>query len=395
MNKRLLAVFLVVALALSFGCASARKKLEKRYAEGLKAFNRGDIESAGLSILWEQDLSGSTTSEESKGKTGWSLRRALPWAAKEDKVQIEIVAAYLYEKTLLMITADNVVWAFDRQSGAPQWVTQIPQLVIFAPAYFDTKFYCVSRTQLFVIDNHGAVTVGANFPFSVSKPLYVMDDYIYAVGSDGMLHKVDKVKLDEIWTAAVRTESVITDTPILLEGMLIFGTMGGQVLAVDRVSGGRRLDMKGFGPIAGSIVTDGQAFYFGSADYHLYCYSTLGTPVWRIVTEGVMALPPVLAGDTIYAELVQDGLIAVSRKTGDIMWRNGGAKEFVSFDAAKVLSISVIDRISELWVLEAATGKRLSRIDVTEFPYSPRNTAGDGLVYLVSRKGRIVCLALK
>jgi len=374
MNRRLLAVSMAVTFFALAGCVSARARLQERYSQGLRPLTPVGLEQAGLTRLWEKDIS-----EVTEGK----------------KVKIQIKDAYLYDTALLVITADNFVYSFDRQTGEPLWLAQLPQALKAEPAYFNTKFYCVCGTGLFIIDSHGAVAAGGTWHFSVSKPLLVTDDYIYAVGSDGRLHKVDKLRLNDIWKSPANTESVIADTPILLEGMFFFGTEQGEVFALDRVTGGRRVELRGLGPIAGRIVTDGQYLYFGSADYHLHCCTTVGGPVWKKPTEGVMILPPVLAGDTLYAEFLRDGLLAVAKKDGGFLWRNADAKAFVASDAARVFAIAGTDEARELWILDAATGQATAQVDVKEFALAPRNLTGDGLVFLVGKSGRIVCLRAK
>jgi outer membrane protein assembly factor BamB len=424
------------------------------------------------------------------------------------------------------------VTAFDRESGAILWLTQLAEPLKFAPTLFDGIYYAVCGQQLVTIDAKGQVTSRRRFTCSVLRPLVVIENYIYAAGSDGALHKVDRDTLTDVWTSAAQTYSVITDTPILVETMLVFGTEDGHVLGIDRVVGGRRLDVSGVGPVAGSIVSDGQMLYFGTANYYLYCYSRLGDLVWRAAAEGIMQEPPVMAGERLYAAVVSGGLIALERKDGSITWRNNGVQEYVSTNGSQVFATSsprdmlavdtgageiqtIIDTQSlvramkemkrmgrqrlvffvgkdgliswdtaggeelaygrdervagvpgekqevisfesnlgpvqipvnkafagkvanlakdqlifavgkdgsilvlwketetqenasrrprvfstsgqrELWVLDAANGRIQARVDASKYDIAPRNLAGDGLVFLASRDGRIICLRAK
>lgn len=374
MSKRHLALLIVLLFMAASGCASGRVTLEQRYEQGLKPFTPQGIGEAGLAVAWQQDL----------------LSDPLKKGRKDTKAVITDI--YLYEKSLLAVASDNLVWSFERQTGSLEWIAKLPQPLKFAPSYSDGRYYCVSGAQLYIIDSRGVVSLGSEFAFSVSKPPLVLDDYLYAPASDGNLHKVDRNRLAEIWAAPARTGSVISGTPIMLESMLVFGTADGQVLAIDRVIGGRRVDLKGLGMIAGEIVTDGQSLYFGSSDFHVCAYSSVGAFIWKAVVPGMMGKPPVLAGDVLYAELVGGGVLSLNKKDGAKLWINQDVASFASWDPSRVFVTAGTKNVRELWVLDAATGKPVSQVATGGLNLMVRNMAGDGLIFLAGADGRVVCL---
>lgn len=374
MAKRLLLCVLAATLALGCIFATSKRKLEKRYAEGLVRFDQSDLEKAGLGILWEQSLGG-----------GVDGRR-------DRKNKVDVVGAYLYEDTILITTEQKVIYALDRKERRLEWVTIVPEPVRIAPTFFDRRYYAAGGRELIVVDSKGTTTVVGEFPTSIAVPVLVTDDYIYAVGADGTVHKLDKTRLLEVWPAPARTEGVILGTPVEVADLLVFGVSTGELIGVDKLGGGRRLDVMGLGQIMGGPVTDGKFIYFGSADFYAYCYTTLETEVWRQLVEGKVMTTPVLSGETLLVETLRAGLVALDKKDGHELWRNGGIGKFAATDGKVLFGVGA-DK--ELIFADATQNKTFSRVDISGFDIVPRNTFGDGLVYLVSKDGRVACLKAK
>jgi|GEM_PF-2996621 len=383
MSKRVLGLAAVMFLALPLGCATEKSALKKLYDGGLAPLTPMGLEQAGLVQVWEKNLR--------EGLKNWEHKP-------------EITAVWPYDETVLVATKDNMIYCFDRKSGAFKWLTVLGSQILQRPTFFDGSYYAASTTRLVTIDDRGYETVGKQFRFGVSKPLYVTDDYLFAVGSDGALHKIDRTELTEVWPAPARTSSVILGTPVLLEGMLIFGTSGGELIGVDRVVGGRRLEVSGLGAVPG-VITDGESLYFGTSNYYVYCYTTLGSRMWGTIVEGQVSKPLVLAGDRLYADVMGIGVTALAKKDGALIWRKVGAEKFLTTDGARVFAVASSPQTStgdprgesvrELWVLDAADGALLSRLDIHEFDFSPPSTSNDGFVVVATKEGRVVCLKAK
>lgn len=67
-------------------------------------------------------------------------------------------------------------------------------------------------------------------------------------------------------------------------------------------------------------------------------------------------------------------------------------QSFVSWSPTDVYRIAPGGR---LWDIEPSTGRVKGRVDISRFFDAPRNTSGDGLVYLISEDGLISCITAK
>ena len=387
-SRSLLLLVLALALLLPAGCKSEQAILQERYGPSLLEMSRAGLDGAGLTEIWSQDLAQGPKGKREKVTVTRVYLYPLPLQTGQADNAASVARP---QGAVLVTTATNALYCFDWNTGQIQWVTVTPEPLKVAPVLVDNAYYAVIGRQLLTVSAKGEITVGGHLPTSVVRPLLVLGEYIFAVGSDGAVYKVDKTNLAQVWASPARTDSVIMNAPELLAGMLVFGTVGGELIGVDRVIGGRRLDVRGFGAIPG-VATDGRMVYFGSADYHEYCYSSFGSEVWNTVVEGQVARAPVLANDVVYQDVMGRGLVALDIKSGAILWKNPEAEGFLSTDGECVIATGVL---GQLLVIDAADGATKSRFDATQYCIAPVNPVGDGAVVLASRDGRVVCLKAK
>ena len=132
MNKRLLVLVVLAALALPSGCASAQGKIKTEYAVAANPITPFGLEQAGLAAVWQYDLAEGQGPVVGKWWHVWEWRwvevpsgRTVSGPYYETRSgemrkrgEMGITGIYLYDKTVLVATSDNVVTAFERESGA-------------------------------------------------------------------------------------------------------------------------------------------------------------------------------------------------------------------------------------------------------------------------------------
>ncbi|MCD6405370.1 MAG: PQQ-binding-like beta-propeller repeat protein [Planctomycetes bacterium] len=366
MKARLLLVALVGALVLPTGCASAKSKLEGRYEQGLRPFTHSGLEDAGIAVAWEQTLS-----------------------SKQDKIKVEVSAAYLYKDIILVADTDNTLYAFDRQTGQKAWIALLPRPLKFEPTLFGGTLYCVCGKRLVTIDENGHMEMGPEFGVSLSAPPLMTEDAVYVAGSEGEFHRLDREKLSDMWITPARYSGVVLRRPVLLGSYVLVGNTAGDILGFDVITGGRAVELETRGPVSGGVSTDEDSIYAGSADFHVYALTGHNTLKWKTIVPGQVIRPPVIYGYLLYVDALGGGVLALDKKEGNIVWKNSGAVRFLAADKENVYAEGPH---KELWVLDAGTGKTGERLEIGAFTFLLESTFNDGLVYLVSEDGRITCL---
>lgn len=369
MVKHLLLLVLVVSVATSAGCVTAQERLAARYEEGLKPFTPLGIEQSALESVWENNLSGDT---------------------KESRVEVR--AVYLYDDTILVESVDLALFALDRRTGAGLWIAPLTHPLRVKPTLHDRRYYSVMGGHLATIDSKGMMTKGLRFPVSLSAPLMVTDQYFYAAGARGGVRKLDKNQIRDVWPTSVKTGGVILEQPTMMEDVVLFATTSGEVIGVDYITGGRRIDIRDRGSVFGGVVTDGTNFYFAASDYYAYGYTLLGSLKWHTIVGGRAEGTPLLNGNFLYVDTLTAGTAALATIDGTLLWQNASTKKVLATNGTEVLAVA---GNKELWVLDAMTGEMKDRLDIHEFKFMPVNTSGDGLVYMVSVDGKVNCLKVK
>jgi outer membrane protein assembly factor BamB len=316
-------------------------------------------------VLWEQNLT-----------------------IKEVGLKANVTDVYLYEKALLVACRDLALYGFDRRTGDRLWVVLLPAPFNFAPTLFDGDFFGICGANLVRIDKNGELTIGDKVQVSVSAPFVMTAEYLYAAGSDGGIYKLDRQRLLPIWPAPARTGGAILSRLGTLGAYVVFGNNAGEIVGIDNVTGGRHINYQARGSISG-VSTDADCIYAGSIDFYVYCVTLNNALKWKTIVQGQVTNPPVVSADRLYLDPIGAGVVALAKEDGNELWRNRDAQVFLADGRGWVFATGG-DR--DLLTIEAAKGVTIERLDISLFPFLPVNEFNDGLVYLVSPQGRIVCV---
>ncbi|MBC7819140.1 MAG: PQQ-binding-like beta-propeller repeat protein [Planctomycetaceae bacterium] len=206
----------------------------------------------------------------------------------------------------------------------------------------------------------------------------------------------EKVKL-KTFTSGFQSSPTITATAIYL------GDEDGMFHAIDRATGKPRWTFKTDGEIFSSAAVVGGKVLFGSYDSHLYCLNEQdGTLAWKFATQGkvhcapavidglvliagcdehlraidiatgtqkgdfplgsYLIASPAVVGDLTFVGTYGNEVLAVNRKTGDVLWRySPGKGEFPFHSSAAVTEKLVVlgGRDKLVHGIDRATGKPL------------------------------------
>ncbi len=212
----------------------------------------------------------------------------------------------------------------------------------------------------------------------------------------------------------VCTGGKVRSTPVVADGVVLFGSGDGKLYALDAATGGIRWTASLGGPVTSSPAVSGDTVLVVADDGRLQALDlATGAAKWAtaagprvpyVQNEGdprswdFYASSPVVAGDmAVYGG--RDGAVhAVDIASGSELWSftTGGAVRATPAVAGGVVFAGGMDGI--LYALDAATGKERWRFDTSGNTYFPRGEVqsspaiADGTVVFGARDGFLYAL---
>jgi outer membrane protein assembly factor BamB len=221
----------------------------------------------------------------------------------------------------------------------------------------------------------------------VSSPVY-QDGVLYFGSDDGNVYAVSAGDGRQVWKH--RTGGPVPSTPALAGGSLYVVSYDGKLYALDARTGAarwkfttegeRRFEAKGLHGLlprtqtiadpfdvflSSPIVVDG-VVYFGSGDGHVYAVDAgSGELRWRFRTGDVVHASPVYAAGTVFIGSWDASFYALDAKSGALKWRfHAGEDPLIHNQVGFQSSPAIVDgvvytgcRDANLYALDAATGK--------------------------------------
>lgn len=239
------------------------------------------------------------------------------------------------------------------------------------------------------------------------------DGRLYVVSYDGRLHALDAATGVPLWKFATEGErrfearglhgaqprqqtladpyDVFLSSPVVADGLVVFGSGDHHVYALDAVSGALRWKVRTGNVVHASPAVSDGVVYIGSWDGRLYALDlATGTQRWSVQTgldplmhnqQGFQSSPAVADG-VVYVGCRDAHLYAFDAKTGTERWRfSTGASWVVGSPAVTQGRVIVgTSDSSLLHVLDAATGQPIAQQDAKAYVFSSATVAGDTFV---------------
>jgi outer membrane protein assembly factor BamB len=214
--------------------------------------------------------------------------------------------------------------------------------------------------------------------------------------------------------------AAVRSSPVIADGVVYFGTSGGEFFALDSETGSVAWSVRAGAPISGAaLVTEARVVFVDRGNRIHAVDRATGEAAWRV--DGDYDLPltwgwegwdyllssPVLAGSLVIVGLGDGYVYAVNLENGRVQWRfkSGGrirsaaaihdGVAYVSSGDGVVYGVSVVDG-SEVWRFET-NGKNLSAsdwgFDRTQIYSSP--TIVDGALFFGSRDATVYAIDLE
>ena len=266
---------------------------------------------------------------------------------------------------VLYIGSTFGIHALDITSGTELWKFPTNGFVNSVPAvsndivYFgadDRKFYALNArdgTLLWVNDK-------AMDGYTASAA--VANNIVYAMPKDGSINAFDPGNGKIIWSKLIG--KVSESSPAIGEGIIAFGNNGGNIVALDALTGKEKwhyetqlIEIKSSPVIADGIIiagsNDGSVYaittdrgtlkwkfstnnnvesspsvkngivYFGSTDSNFFALDVLtGKVIWKFPNSGSVLSGPAISNDVVYFGTRNNFIYAIDANSGKMLWKN-------------------------------------------------------------------------
>ncbi len=145
------------------------------------------------------------------------------------------------------------------------------------------------------------------------------DESIYFGTEEGMLFCVD-FRGQVRWR--FRTKKAITGSPLMVDGVVYFGSVDSTFYALDAQTGWVLWRFRlGRGTISSPCIAENLVF-IGSADNNIYALDARSSKeVWRFATENQVSSSPVIYQDSLYCGSADGNLYCLDYRTGRLRWQ--------------------------------------------------------------------------
>jgi len=307
-------------------------------------------------------------------------------------------APAIVDGVVYVASMDKHLYAVDLAKGTERWKTQLGPMKA-SPAVragriyvgdVEGKFYCLEAATgklIWTFETGGEIIAGANFykdriligshdstlycleadgkkawELKIDGPVNgaaaVVGDRTFVAGCDAVLHVVDTNTGKSLGTVDLGGEAAATAA--VVDDRIYVGTMANQVVAIDwkKLKKAWTFEAsKRQQPFYGSAAVTEQLVIAGSRDKKVYAIDrATGKERWNFVTEGSVDASPVVVGNRIYVGCISDS--------------------------------------GEFYVLDAATGKQIQKLDLYS-GVSGSVAVGPDCLLVGTEKGMLYCLGKK
>lgn len=258
------------------------------------------------------------------------------WVVRGDWSLIEFPPV-LAAGRLFVGTNHGLVLAVDAADGRVVWRRQFRGCVAASPAVDSRAVYvgfmdappCTgTRPSLLVALDPGSGTTLWRFRAGViESPPLVVGGLVYFGSWDGRIYAVDARTGRRRWSFA--THGRVKGGPAYAAGTIYAGSYDGTLYAVDARTGRLRWSAGGGGLgglYATPSVSDGRVLV-GSTDGSVYAFGAAdGRLLWQVRTGSYVYSPAAIQGQTAYVGSYDHRLYALDIRTGAVRWTfDGGA----------------------------------------------------------------------
>ncbi len=293
---------------------------------------------------------------------------------------------------VLYVGSNFGIHALDASTGRELWRTHTNGFVKSAPAVADGVLYVgADDSRFYSMDiKDGAMKwIYKNATAGYTSSPVVINNLAYTGSKDGSFYAFDVQSGEPSWQ--ILTGKVIESSPAMGDGVIVFGTDGGLIIAIDAATRKEkwRYDTGVSDILSSPLIADGSVFV-GSNDGNIYALNTTnGALKWKYSTGSNVQSSPSYKDGTIFVGSRDSNLYAIDASTGNLKWKTQ-TSGFV--DSSPAISNDVVyfgSRNNFIYGLDANTGKLLWRNSTgqNDNDYITSPAISGNMLYAVTHSG--------
>ena len=263
---------------------------------------------------------------------------------------------------VLYIGSTYGIFALDAKTGRELWRYQTNGFVKSVPAvsngvlYFgadDRKFYAIDAKDGTLKWMNDTSLDG----YTASAA--VVDNRVYVIPKDGSFYAFDTNSGEIIWSTLVG--KIVESSPAIGEGIIVFGTDGGDIIALDATTGKLKWSYDtGVSDIKSSPVIADGTIIVGSNDGSIYALTAeKGTLKWKYSTSDNVESSPSVINGVVYVGSKDSSFLAIDVATGKLKWKYPDSGPVLSAPAISNDVVYFGTRNNFIYGLDANSGQRL------------------------------------
>lgn len=222
---------------------------------------------------------------------------------------------------------------------------------------------------------------------------------VYVVDSAGYASALAEDDLHELWE--VYLDSAISNSPVLVNGLLVVGVEGGEVYALDAESGAQAWQYNTGSGISGSLGADGTTVLVPThAGKIVALDASSGAQLWEVATNAPVERGPATADGVMYVGNNTGQLFAFDLASHEQLWTQSlgtgrlstpMAVDGVVYTGTGLADASALHRVV---ALRASDGREQWSFEAAGGPPLYVGARGDEFLYVSSDDGNVYALDL-
>jgi len=225
---------------------------------------------------------------------------------------------------ILYIGSTFGVFALNAKTGKEIWRFHTDSFVRSVPAVSNGVIYIgADDKKFYAIDAKDGTLKWKNDTSlgGYTASAVVVDNRVYVIPKDGTFYSFDASSGEIIWLTLVG--KIVESSPAIGEGIITFGTNGGDIIALDASTGKQKWSYDaGISDIKSSPVIADGAIFIGSNDGSIYALNTVnGTLKWKYSTSDNVESSPSVKNGVVYFGSRDSNFFAIDAATGKLKWK--------------------------------------------------------------------------
>jgi outer membrane protein assembly factor BamB len=225
---------------------------------------------------------------------------------------------------------------------------------------------------------------GGSYIDKIVSGLTIYDNKIYFGSNAGLLYCLDTLGKEK-WAAPFEAGGQIWSTPIVDNGLVIFGTFDRKVYAVDAATGIKKWEFTTNATVVSTAVAQDGIVYVGSLGSMLYALDEKdGSQVWSFKADHWIWAKPVYLNGVVYAASMGDRVYGLDAKSGNKVHEYVVEGQVASWPAVAGNELIVATTNSKLWALNTSDSGNKQRLVTSGLPVDVNSplTVIKNLIYI-------------